>query len=222
MKVLAALLALFAATPVWAQSSPEPRTADPSTSDAPVAEPELRAELLQRFAAEQDVRARSIPLGGAVPDSLASPSPALTAVLAEMTQIDADNLTFVEALVRERGWPTRALVGADGVSAVWFIFQHATVEVQERVLPLVEAAWRAGDLPGSKYALMLDRVRLVRGEPQVYGSQPNMAADGSVSVPTTVDPENLDARRAEVGLGPIEEYLQAVREAYGIAAAPSE
>ena len=157
-----------------------------------------------------------------MPDSLASPSPALTAVLAEMTQIDADNLTFVEALVRERGWPTRALVGADGVSAVWFIFQHATVEVQERVLPLVEAAWRAGDLPGSKYALMLDRVRLVRGEPQVYGSQPNMAADGSVSVPTTVDPENLDARRAEVGLGPIEEYLQAVREAYGIAAAPSE
>ena len=53
-----------------------------------------------------------------------------------------------------------------------------------------------------------------RGEPQVYGSQPDVAPDGTTSIPETIDNATLDARRAEVGLPPIAEYMEMVRQMY--------
>ena len=208
MKTLLALALVLLAAPAFAQTAADP-----------VAEPELRAELVQRFAADQDVRTRLIASGGFVPDSLANPSPALAALLAETMATDADNLARVEEVVAEHGWPTPALVGADGVEAVWAIVQHSNPGVQERMLPMVEAAWRAGDLAGQSYALLLDRVLVGRGEPQVYGTQPDVAADGTISAPATVDDATLDARRAEVGLPPMADYLEMVRQVYQAAPA---
>ena len=206
MTRLSALALVLVAAPAFAQP-------------ASVSEPALRAELAERFAAEQEVRLRLIASGGFTPDSLAAPSPPLAALLAEMAATDADNLAFVEAVVAEHGWPTPALVGPDGVSATFFIVQHADPEVQERMLPLAEAAWRSGDFSGQQYALLLDRVLVSRGEPQVYGSQPDVAPDGTMSVPVTVDDATLDARRAEVGLGPIADYMDAMRQMYQAAPA---
>ena len=203
MKTLTALVLLATAAPAFAQE---------------VSAPDLRAELLERFAAEQDVRQRLIARGAFHPDTLASPSPETLALLVEMTQTDADNLAFVEALVGEHGWPRPSLIGVDGVDAAWFIVQHSNLEVQERMLPMVEAAYHAGELEGQKYALLLDRVLAGRGEPQVYGSQPNVAADGTFVIPETIDDAALDARRAEVGLPPIAEYMETLSEVYRPAA----
>ena len=193
-----------------------------SASAQDVAEPALRAELAERFAAEQDVRQRLIATGAFHGDGLSNPTPETAALLAEMAATDADNLAFVEGVVAEHGWPTPALVGEDGVNAVWAVVQHANPEVQERMLPLAEAAWRAGDLPGPSYALLLDRVLVGRGEPQVYGSQPDVAADGTLSAPATVDDATLDARRAAVGLPPMETYLETLRQVYRLAPAEGE
>lgn len=200
MKTLTALVLLLLAAPAFAQD---------------VAEPELRAELVERYAADQDVRTRMIERGAFHPDSLQNPSPETMELLMEMMRTDADNLGFVEGVVAAHGWPTLALVGADGVDAVWAIVQHANPEVQERMLPLVEAAYEAGEVEGQQYALLLDRVLKGRGEPQIYGSQPDVAADGTFSIPETVDDATLDARRAEVGLPPIAEYMATLAEVYG-------
>jgi hypothetical protein len=200
MKTLIALALLVLATPAFAQD---------------VAAPELRAELVERYAADQDVRNRLLERGAFHPDSLQNPSPQTMELLMEMMRTDADNLVFVEGVVAEYGWPTTSLVGADGVDAVWAIVQHSNLEAQERMLPLVEAAYEAGEVEGSQYALLLDRVLKGRGEPQVYGSQPDVAADGTFSIPATVDDATLDARRAEVGLPPIAEYMAMLAEVYG-------
>jgi hypothetical protein len=200
MKTLAALTLLLLAAPAFAQD---------------VAAPELRAELVERYAADQDVRHRLVERGAFHPDSLQNPSSQTMELLMEMMRVDADNLAFVEGVVAEHGWPSPALVGADGADAVWSIVQHSTLEVQERMLPLVEAAYEAGEVEGSQYALLLDRVLKGRGEPQVYGSQPDVAADGTFSIPATVDDATLDARRAEVGLPPIAEYMAMLAEVYG-------
>ena len=205
MKTLSILVLLAVAAPAFAQEASAPA---------------VRAELLERFAAEQGVRQRLIARGAFHPDTLASPSPETLALLVEMNQTDADNLAFVEALVDEHGWPRPSLIAVDGVDAAWFIVQHSNLEVQERMLPMVEAAYRAGELEGQKYALLLDRVLVGRGEPQVYGSQPDVAEDGTFVVPKTVDDATLDARRAEVGLPPIAEYMTTLSEVYR--PAPSE
>ncbi|WP_412070099.1 DUF6624 domain-containing protein [Rubrivirga sp. IMCC43871] len=184
-----------------------------------VAEPAIRAELVDRLAVEQDVRQRLIATGAFATGALADPTPEVAALLAEMMTTDADNLAFVEALVDAHGWPTPALVGADGVNAAFLIVQHAPPDVQARMLPLAEAAFRAGDLPGQSYALLLDRVLVGRGEPQVYGTQAAPGPDGEMVIAPTVDDATLDARRAEVGLGTAAEYLATLKAVY---APPSE
>lgn len=195
MNTFTALLLLLLAVPALAQPA--------------VTQPELRADLLDRLAAEQDVRMRLIAAGVAEPD---------TALVAEMLAIDADNIARVVEVVDAYGWPTPALVGADGVNAAFLIVQHADLAIQERMLPLVEAAYEAGDLPGQSYALLLDRVLVGRGEPQVYGTQTapvNEWADGEPQILPTVDDATLDERRAEVGLPPVAVYLRMVKQMYG-------
>ncbi len=125
-------------------------------------------------------------------------------------------------VVDAHGWPTPALIGADGVNAAFMIVQHADPATQERMLPFVEAAYHAGELPGQSYALLLDRVLVyARGEPQVYGTQAVPVGEwveGQAAVLPTIDDTTLDARRAEVGLPPIADYLVLLTEMY----APSE
>ncbi len=193
MKALLASVLLLLAVPAVAQD---------------VAQPELRAEFLERLAADQEIRMRLIAAG------IAEPDPAL---LAEMDSVDTANLARVVEIVDAHGWPTPEAVGADGVNAAFLIVQHADLATQERMLPLVEAAYEAGDLPGQSYALLLDRVRVRRGEPQVYGTQTTPVGeweDGEPGILPTVDDATLDARRAEVGLPPIAEYVRMVKAMY--------
>jgi hypothetical protein len=59
-----------------------------------------------------------------------------------------------------------------------------------------------------EFAYLTDRVNLNLGKPQVYGTQLKINEKGSSYEPKTViDPVNLNKRRAEMGLGTIEEAV---------------
>jgi hypothetical protein len=64
---------------------------------------------------------------------------------------------------------------------------------------------RSGDLLASQVALTVDRVLMNDGKKQLYGSQFKFTGSGMEVVPIE-DPEHLDERRAQMGLGPFEEY----------------
>jgi hypothetical protein len=51
----------------------------------------------------------------------------------------------------------------------------------------------------------MDRVLMYRGEPQIYGTQ-YRTQDGVTKLWPVQDPEDLDNRRAALGLGPQREY----------------
>ena len=57
-------------------------------------------------------------------------------------------------------------------------------------------------------ALMEDRILMGEGEPQIYGSQlRGSGPNGEFELWKIKDPEYVNQRRAEVGLGPLEEYV---------------
>jgi len=57
--------------------------------------------------------------------------------------------------------------------------------------------------------LLEDRVALRTGEKQIYGSQIGRDQDsGEFFVSPLIDPENVNERRANVGLGSIESYIK--------------
>ena len=115
---------------------------------------------------------------------------------------------MLSRVVETHGWPTARVFGKKAALAAFLVLQHAPLTVQERFLPLFQAAAERGEVPKSRLAFLLDRIQLCRNEPQVYGTQlrPNQET-GRLELYPLLDPVNVDSRRAEMGLEPLEMYL---------------
>lgn len=116
-------------------------------------------------------------------------------------------------VVAEHGWPGQAAVGQDGATAAWLLVQHAdrNPEFQRQCLEQMQQSVAAGEASASNLAYLTDRVRVNAGQPQVYGTQCSRV--GGVVVSAEIeDAPQVDARRAAVGLGPIAEYLAAMKK----------
>ena len=125
----------------------------------------------------------------------------------EMEAVHRTNAARLRAIVEARGWPDRALVGADGASAAWRILQHAIGEpdLMRGMLPLVRDAAKRGDASTAEVAMLEDRIRVLAGRLQLYGTQFDWNDDGTAMVPSVgvEDPDHVDERRAAVGLPPM-------------------
>jgi hypothetical protein len=188
-----------------AKAKPTPIATVPSDT---IGNPALRDELLKRRDLDQEIRNEMTRAGWEHPDE---------SIAARMRDIDLDNTARVKAITAQYGWPDPELVGSDGSFALWLIVQHSDPEFQRQVLPLVREAYLAKKLPGQCYALLLDRVLVGEGRPQVYGSQGRPFSEWKNHVPALEpidDEKNVDKRRAEVGLPPLSDYIQSLRRAY--------
>ena len=173
-----------------------------------VANPALRQELLKRVKQDQAIRNKLIKKGVQHPDA---------GIIARMQAIDSDNTVRMKIIIKQYGWPGPDLVGKDGTEAAFLLVQHADHEFQKEVLPMVRDAYRANKLSGQNYALLLDRVLVGEGKPQVYGTQAKAINQGKGEEPVLEpieDEVNVDKRRAEVGLPPLSEYKKFLREMY--------
>ena len=67
-------------------------------------------------------------------------------------------------------------------------------------------------MDGQSYAYLYDRIKINAGEKQLYGTQfKNVdSVNRTVELADTEDLENVDRRRMEVGMMPIEMYKQFV------------
>jgi hypothetical protein len=174
----------------------------------PVKEPALRSELLKRVEQDQAIRNELISKGVKNPDKT---------ILARMQAIDTANTERMRAIIRQYRWPGPELVGRDGAEAAFLLVQHADHAFQKEMLPLVEKAYRSGGLLGQSYALLLDRVRVGEGKPQVYGTQAKRFEEWKGQEPTLEpieDEANVDKRRAQVGLPPLSEYREMLKRVY--------
>jgi hypothetical protein len=121
---------------------------------------------------------------------------------------DALNLILVKKILDEQGWLGTDVVGYQGNSTLFLVIQHSNLETQEQYLPMMREAVEKGNAQGSSLALLEDRVALRKGELQIYGSQIGIDQDGGYYISPMIDPDNVNDRRATVGLGTIEVYIQ--------------
>lgn len=122
---------------------------------------------------------------------------------------DSINEKRISEIIDEYGWPGISLVGKEANITVWLIIQHSTPEQQEYYLPFLKESVKKGESRGRDLAYLEDRILMSRGKPQKYGSQfMNDPKTGEFIFCEIEDPENVNKRRAEVGLEPIEEYMK--------------
>ena len=129
-----------------------------------------------------------------------------------MAKIDADNTAWMKTVLEKHGWPGFALVDRDGAQAAWLLVQHASADVvfQRRCLELIVAAHEKGDVSASDVAYLTDRVLVLEGKPQRYGTQFD-STDGVLRPFPIEDEAGVDERRAGMGLEPMAAYTEKMR-----------
>lgn len=121
---------------------------------------------------------------------------------------DSITLTKVMEILNTRGWLGSDIIGVLGNRILFLAIQHSDLETQEKYLPMMKEAVQKGNASPSNFAYLVDRVALSKGERQTFGSQ--LARDketGKYFILPLNDPENVDMRRNEVGLGKIQDYI---------------
>lgn len=125
-----------------------------------------------------------------------------------INKIDSVNLTKVKEILDRHGWLGADAVGAKGSITIFLVIQHADQATQEKYLPMMREAVKNGKAQGSALALLEDRVALGQGKRQIYGSQISQDPKTKLNyVLPLIDPDNVDKRRASVGLEPMSQYV---------------
>lgn len=126
-----------------------------------------------------------------------------------ITHKDSLNLLRVSQVLDQYGWLGRDVVGGKGNMTLFLVVQHADQKTQEKYLPMMRDAVKAGRADARNLALLEDRVALAQGKKQIYGSQIHYDnATGKYFVAPIEDEPNVNKRRAEVGLEPLENYVR--------------
>ena len=125
-----------------------------------------------------------------------------------INKIDSINLIQIEKIINEFGWLGKDIIGTKGNATLFLVIQHSNQKTLEKYLPVMRDAVKNGKAYPSDLALLEDRVALGQGKKQIYGSQ--IITDDKTKKPTIAPIENeeeVDKRRAEVGLEPLAEYV---------------
>lgn len=201
-------------------SSPEPNPARPP-EDADTlarfnAEIGIHQTLVEQLGAahgrDHFVRAVFVPklaeFGAEVGPFIEAFSPVIGAV-------DAQNTQIAWAALEDPGFEMlhNAAPGA-AERAIAILHHGASLEQRRGLLEVIEPLALAGDFDGQRYALMYDRLAEAEGRPQRYGSQ-DACIDGRREIYSLEDAERVDAWRAQMGMGPLDEYRAGLIDMYG-------
>ena len=167
--------------------------------------PGLERELKEIFRADNQPRLRI----DTINRQYGYNSPQAKPVWEEVRLADSVNLIKVVRILDQYGYPGKHLVGEKQAITAWLVIQHAPLAIQEKYLPLLQKAAEQGELGKSNVALLVDRIRVRNGKKQLYGSQTqNDSAGKPIGFMPIEDENNVNQRRASVGLEPIENYAR--------------
>lgn len=138
-------------------------------------------------------------------------------------QLDAairENTGWFRGVIHREGWPRRSLVGEEGADAAWLLAQHADHDpaFQRECLDLLEVAVANGEASKRNLAHLTDRVLVRECGKQIYGTQLTGGENG-LKPPPIEDPEGVDQRRSEMGLGPLARYRKLILLVFALASA---
>ena len=131
----------------------------------------------------------------------------------KMEETDSTNLVVVSHILDCYGW-------LDGLSqeankAIFLVIDHSDLETMNRYQSLFHKAAEKGYISFGDLVTMEDRMLMNDGKPQKYGTQAyalGREGESIIYIWPVEEPEKLNERRADVGLSPIENYLEAVKQ----------
>lgn len=139
------------------------------------------------------------------------PDSPVVSALRKLQEIkNENNLKELELLLAEKGWPEKSQVGEEASSAAFYILQHSNAEAQEKYITMFEKCCKKNEGNWQHYALMFDRMRMNKNQPQRYGTHTYMdpAAGRPNQLYPLEDEIRVDEWRREIGLEPLKDYMK--------------
>lgn len=170
----------------------------------------LRQELIKRGNEDQKYReelaARMKELSGADGERAMK---RFVILIKKQNKIDKKNMKRLEEIIARYGWPTKSMVGKEASDSAFLIVQHAELVYQKKYFPLLKVAAMKNEARPDHVAMMEDRMLMGEGKKQIYGT--GLRTDDvtkELKLWPIENEEEVDARRAAVGLPPMAEYLK--------------
>ena len=110
----------------------------------------------------------------------------------------------LDSILEVKGrYPGRSQVGYILESVAWSVLQKADVTTLEKYLPMLKNAVKSKDLHPRYLAATFDKIEVLKGLPQIYGTQYRVV-DGKDEVYPIKDMRSLNDLRGGMGLGKFE------------------
>lgn len=118
---------------------------------------------------------------------------------------DSSNIEIVESVLDNYGWLSEHNTSKNANSALFLVIQHADLNFQVKYIETLKRAVEKGNAKAFEYAYLLDRVNMRQGKLQIYGSQISVSTNGKSYFYPIKDERNVNKRRKNIGLPPLEE-----------------
>jgi len=91
-----------------------------------------------------------------------------------------DSLTFlqIDRVISTYGYPTQAIAG-DASGIPFYILGFASIQLKEKYLDALKAAANKGDISWKSLAFFIDKLKMAKGEKQIYGTQYYLSKNGA-------------------------------------------
>lgn len=124
----------------------------------------------------------------------------------EQKQVLSENTIGLKEIIDEYGWPTRDMIGKDGVWMAWAIVQHShDLEFQKYCLELLQNNLGSYKSEPELYAELYDRICRNTDREQKFG-QAIIEENGIKKFYPIEKESEVDDRRKSIGLDPIKVY----------------
>ncbi len=124
-------------------------------------------------------------------------------------EIDKQNVAQVVSILETCDSSILVNLDFSNRSTLWLVIQHGPSLYQKQYISLFKDWAAKNKLSRTKVAMMEDRILLDEGKPQIYGTQVIKDKEtGAWKLYDLADPHTVDQRRAELGWGPLSEYLK--------------
>ena len=131
----------------------------------------------------------------------------------EMNAVHIRNAQILSDIIDTIGYPTVDKVGKEANEATWLIIQHAIglPEFMKKSATMLEKAVGENKADPQSLAYLTDRIAVLEGREQLYGTQFDWDEFGKLSPNHFDDIEKVNERRKSIGLNTLEEQTKIIR-----------
>lgn len=122
----------------------------------------------------------------------------------QLCYMDSVSFENISKVIDIYGYPSKEIAG-ESSGIPFYILSFAPLSVKEKYINQFILAADRGFISWKSLAFFIDKLKVAKGEKQIYGTQGIYNEKYHFMMHPVIDPENLNKRRAAVGLESLEE-----------------